>query len=404
MRPQYIDIHSHTYFPEFDADRKEVMERALSAGVWMINIGTTSDYSKKAVEMTREYPTGVFAVVGMHPTDASKEVFDKEFFKKLIVEGGKKVVGIGECGLDYFRQTTVEEHEKQREVFISQIELALEFDLPLILHVRNAYKDVLDILKSYKEKYGEKLRGDVHFFAGTVEEAKEFLALGFYLSYTGVVTFAKQYIELVKATPLDRIMSETDCPYVAPAPMRGKRNEPFFVIYTADKERQNHIFMEAEKSKFLIRELQELLSLKRQIVRKMPDIVQSVESEELKGALGVHAAEITKNIERLSESLRLLGLDQGKIDEITYSAAHPTCLDCMRASVAPVTIRDLSLIVSLRRMKHHAFVTCYSLRRIALSLGKNRVYTLLTLIGKSETNTDESLDKISQFILEPVTP
>jgi TatD DNase family protein len=211
------------------------MERALKAGVWMINIGTTQEYSKKAVDMTREYTTGVFAVVGMHPTEASKCEFDKEFFKKLIVDGGKKVVGIGECGLDYFRSTAEEEHKKQREVFIFQIELALEFDLPLILHVRNAYTDVLVILKAYKERYGDKLRGDVHFFAGTVEEAKEFLDLGFYLSYTGVVTFAKQYVELVKATPLDRIMSETDCPYVAPAPMRGKRNEPLFVTYIADK-------------------------------------------------------------------------------------------------------------------------------------------------------------------------
>jgi TatD DNase family protein len=253
-RPQFIDIHAHTNFTAFDADRKEVVERALDAGVWMINIGTQQDTSRKAVEMTREFSEGVYAIVGLHPVhvnpsfhdseelgDDAKgftsrgETFDKDFYRKLIKEGGKKVVGIGECGLDYFRAQSPEKLAKQKEAFIAQIELALELDLPLMLHVRNAYRDVLDILKPYKETYGDKLRGDAHFFAGTLDEAREFLALGFHLSYTGVVTFAKQYKELVEATPIDKIMSETDCPYVAPVPERGKRNEPSFVTHIADK-------------------------------------------------------------------------------------------------------------------------------------------------------------------------
>ncbi len=258
-RPTYIDIHAHTNFAGFDADRKEVVERALSAGVWMINIGTQQDTSRKAVEMTREFPEGVYAIIGLHPVHANAsyhdsdelgsedkgftsrgEVFDIDFYRALAKEGGAKVVGIGECGLDYYHAPTPQQHARQKAAFIAQIELALELDLPLMLHIRsgeggNAYRDVLDILKPYKEQHGDRLRGDTHFFAGSVEDAREFLALGFHLSFTGVVTFAKQYKELVEAVPLDRIMSETDCPYVAPVPERGKRNEPSFVVHIANK-------------------------------------------------------------------------------------------------------------------------------------------------------------------------
>lgn len=259
QRPQFIDIHAHTNFSAFDADRKEVVSRALDLGVWMINIGTQQDTSQKAVEMTREFPEGVYAIVGLHPVhvnpsfhdseelgDDAKgftsrgETFDRDFYRNLVKEGGKKVVGIGECGLDYYRMQSDDERRRQKDTFVAQIELALELDLPLMLHIRsgvggNAYREVLDILQPYKEKHGDKLRGDAHFFAGTTDDAREFLVLGFYLSYTGVVTFAKQYKELVEAIPIDRLMSETDCPYVSPVPERGKRNEPSFVIHTADK-------------------------------------------------------------------------------------------------------------------------------------------------------------------------
>lgn len=254
MKPDFIDIHAHVNFSAFDADRKEVVERSLRAGVWMINVGTREDSSKKAVEMAKQFSEGVYAIVGLHPIHANAsfhdkeelgddskeftsrgEVFDANFYRKLVKEGGEKVVAIGECGLDYYRVPAPAEHKKQKEAFVAQIELALELDLPMMLHIRNAYKDAIDILKHYRQKYGDRLRGDVHFFAGTVEEAKEFLDLGFYLSFTGAITFAKQYKELVRATPMDRIMSETDCPYVAPVPERGRRNEPFFVAHIADK-------------------------------------------------------------------------------------------------------------------------------------------------------------------------
>jgi TatD DNase family protein len=257
--PTFIDIHAHTNFTAFDLDRADVIKRSLDAGVWMINIGTQEDTSKKAVDMTKENPVGVYAIIGLHPIHVNPsfhdkeelgneskgftsrgEDFNKDFYRKLAKEGGKKVVGIGECGLDYYRNPSVEERERQVKAFKDQVELALELDLPLMLHIRsgeggNAYREVLNILKSYKKKHGGKLRGDAHFFAGSLEDAKEFLDLGFHLSYTGVVTFAKQYKELVEITPIDRIMSETDCPYVAPVPERGKRNEPSFVTHTADK-------------------------------------------------------------------------------------------------------------------------------------------------------------------------
>lgn len=269
-RPTYIDIHSHVNFSAFDADRAETIARSLSAGVWMITIGTQQDTSRKAVEMAREFPEGVYAIVGLHPVHVNAsyhdveelgeggkeftsrgETFDPAYYRDLVLsapktaDGKSKVVGIGECGLDYYRMPTEDERKRQIEAFKGQIELAVELDLPLMLHIRSgeggdAYREVLDILKGYKitlakEGKGDRLRGDAHFFAGSVEYAREFLDLGFHLSYTGVITFAKQYKELVEATPLDRIMSETDSPYVAPVPERGKRNEPLFVTHIADK-------------------------------------------------------------------------------------------------------------------------------------------------------------------------
>lgn len=241
--PNLIDVHAHVNFPDFDADRAETVKRALDAGIWMINVGTKEATSSKAVSMAGERPEGVYAIVGLHPIYAAEERFDADFYRRLAASAPKgKVVGIGECGLDYFRNPSADERARQREAFIGQIELALELDLPLMLHIRSgegegndAYRDVLDILRGYKAAHGDRLRGDAHFFAGTVENAREFLSLGFYLSYTGVITFARQYKELIEATPIDRIMCETDCPYVAPVPERGKRNEPSFVASVADK-------------------------------------------------------------------------------------------------------------------------------------------------------------------------
>jgi len=248
MTPKYIDIHSHVNFKAFDEDRDEVIKRALDNDTWVINVGTQVDTSKKAVDMANQYKEGVYAIIGLHPihTGASYhdekelgeggkeftsrgEVFDKESYRELLKN--EKVVGIGECGLDYYRCTR-ETILKQKNAFIEQIELANEFGKALMLHIRNnpkdktfnAYTDALDILKQYS-----KVKGDVHFFAGTPDEAKGFLDFGFTLSFTGVITFTNDYDEVIKNTPLDMILSETDAPYVTPTPHRGKRNEPYYV-------------------------------------------------------------------------------------------------------------------------------------------------------------------------------
>ena len=260
--PKYIDIHAHTNFVTFDEDRDAVIRRVLDNDTWVINIGTQYDTSKKAVEMTNEYSVGVFACIGLHPIHTDKsyhdeselgtegkeftsrgEIFDKEKYKKLAGEG--KVVCIGECGLDYYHMSA-DTIEKQKKAFIDQIELANELDIPLMLHIRNneedlstnAYMDALEILKEHA-----KVKGVIHFFAGTTEDAKAFVDFGFYISFAGPVTYpprknAKRkvdYAETVRELPLEVIMADTDSPYVAPVPKRGTRNEPVYVRHIVAK-------------------------------------------------------------------------------------------------------------------------------------------------------------------------
>lgn len=241
MKPKYVDVHTHTHFAAYDEDRKKVIERALEAGVWMIQVGTQRDTSESAVALANGYPEGVYATVGLHPIHTEKsyhdtketgeggskgftsrgEDFDYAYYKKLADD--PKVVAIGECGLDYYRLHE-DTKKKQRDIFERQIALSLETGKPLMLHIRDAYEDALDILRAH-----EGVRGNVHFFAGSWEVATQFLDLGFMLSFTGVITFTSDYDEVVRNAPLGRLLSETDAPYVAPAPYRGKRNEPAYV-------------------------------------------------------------------------------------------------------------------------------------------------------------------------------
>ncbi len=254
MEPKYFDVHAHVNFKAYDEDRDEVIRRALDAGVHMMNVGTQQDTSVDAVHLAEMYAgQGVYAAIALHPVHTSKshhdkqelgeegqaftsrgEKFDFDFYENL---ARKDVVkAIGECGLDYYHlnEDTI---RLQKEVFIQHIELANKVNKPLMLHIRNgatgatphggeanAYKDAIELLKIHA-----KVKGDVHFFAGNVEIAQEFLALGFTLSFTGVVTFTKDYDEVVRSIPLDMILSETDCPYITPTPFRGKRNEPVHV-------------------------------------------------------------------------------------------------------------------------------------------------------------------------------
>jgi TatD DNase family protein len=237
-----IDIHAHVNFAAFDADRETVIKRALKAGTAMINVGTQYDTSRAAIDLAEKYQDGVYAIVGLHPIhtvasfhdkaelgegEGAKEFtsrgeeFNPEAYRKLISH--PKVVGIGECGLDYYRLTD-DSKEKQKEAFAAQIILANETRKPLMLHIRDAYNDALNILETHA-----KVGGNAHFFAGNPDEARRFLYLGFTLSFTGAVTFAGNYDKLIRFTPLDMIQAETDCPFIAPVPYRGKRNEPLYV-------------------------------------------------------------------------------------------------------------------------------------------------------------------------------
>jgi TatD DNase family protein len=174
-----------------------------------------------------------------------------------------KVVAIGECGLDYYR-CTEESITKQKENFIAQVELANEFNKPLMLHIRNnpddkmhnAYSDTLSLLKEYA-----KVKGDVHFFAGIWEEAKNFLDFGFTLSFTGVITFTHDYDEVIRNTPLDMIMTETDSPYVAPVPYRGKRNEPLYVKEVVKKIAEIKNLPETEVAEAIIKNAKKLFDI-----------------------------------------------------------------------------------------------------------------------------------------------
>ena len=240
--PEYIDIHSHISFPNFDGDREAVIGRMKEKNVWAIDVGTDFESSKKTSENATANQ-GIFASAGLHPTDSREEEFDKASYKKLFEN--PKVVAVGECGLDYFRidennpasqKSKVEsKKERQKNIFEMQVELALELDKPLMIHCRDAYVDLLEILSSYSAIHGSKLRGNMHFFAGNWNVAKKFLDLGFSLSFTGVVTFARDYDEVIKNAPIDMIMAETDSPFVAPVPYRSQRNEPAYVVEVVKK-------------------------------------------------------------------------------------------------------------------------------------------------------------------------
>lgn len=246
-----IDIHTHVNFAAFNEDKLQVIERAREEGVGMINVGTQQSTSHEAVEIAKHYEEGIYAAVGLHPvhtfsahhdTDelgglgtpftSRSEKFDYPWYKKLASE--PKVVAIGECGLDYFRVEDESLLTQQKDIFEAQVCLAQELKKPLMLHIRDpkmqAYEDVLAILGNYRG-----IIGDVHFFAGNSTIAEKFLDLGFYLSFTGVITFTQAYDEIIKQIPLDRLMVETDAPYVAPVPYRGKRNEPVYVLEVAKR-------------------------------------------------------------------------------------------------------------------------------------------------------------------------
>jgi len=250
--PRLIDIHAHVNFNAFTNDADDVIKRTLDDNVWMILVGSQIDTSQRAVAYAEKYPHGVYAAVALHPIHLAESRFDpeelgasgdfepgfttrKEKFDDAAyraIAQSDKVVAIGECGIDHYRVEGDDMKNIQEETFRRHIRLARELKKPIIVHCRDAYEDCFRVLK--EERAGE-VGGTMHCFVGTWSEAQKFLDLGFHLSFTGIVTFARQYDETLRNAPLDRMMAETDAPYLAPTPYRGKRNEPLYVQEVAKK-------------------------------------------------------------------------------------------------------------------------------------------------------------------------
>ncbi|HAS81056.1 MAG: Hydrolase, TatD family [Candidatus Nomurabacteria bacterium GW2011_GWE1_32_28] len=285
MRPKYIDIHAHVNFKIFDRDHNAVIRRALDNDTWFFNVGTQLDTSRAAIKLAHRYQEGVFAVIGLHPIHTSssphdedelgegvkefisrEEIFDKNVYRKLLKD--PKVVAIGECGLDYYH-LNVESIEKQKKAFIEQIELADEVGKPLMLHIRNnpqdkthnAYFDTCELLKKFP-----KVRGVSHFFAGNVEDMKRFVNQGIYISFAGPITYKPKpeicdYEAVILETPLNMILTDTDSPYVAPVPYRGKRNEPSYVKEIVKKIALIKNLQEVEVAKAIVENTERLFDI-----------------------------------------------------------------------------------------------------------------------------------------------
>lgn len=224
----YFDTHAHLDDEKFDADREEIIEHIKSEGVSLVvNIGADMESSKTTVELAEKYDF-IYAAVGVHPYD-EPDLTDDDISELKQLAKSVKVVAIGEIGLDYHFPDT--DKEGQKEGFRKQIALAKELNLPYVVHDRDSHQDCYDIIKE-----SGYFRGVMHCFSGSSEFAKQMTDLGFYISFAGTVTFknAKKVKEAAKTVPIDRILIETDCPYLSPEPNRGKRNNPANVRYTAE--------------------------------------------------------------------------------------------------------------------------------------------------------------------------
>jgi TatD DNase family protein len=229
---QYIDIHAHLTHEDYADDLDFVLERMREKGVACITIGTDLEDSKNAIKFAEENEN-IFAVIGFHPIDTKHSSIEQlEEFEKLLEH--PKCVGVGEIGLDYFRPEDADNKDKQKEFFEKQIELAIKYDKPIMIHARNSMSDTLEILERYKRD-NPKLKVNFHFFNGDVALASKIYDLDFQVSFTGIITFAKELEETVKFVPFDKIMAETDSPFASPNPYRGKRNEPSYVIEVVKK-------------------------------------------------------------------------------------------------------------------------------------------------------------------------
>lgn len=244
-----IDTHSHVNFNAYKDDFDEATKRALAENIWMINVGSQESTSRRAIKMANEYPEGVFAAVGMHPLHLASGNVDEDEFgsapraetfdfgKYLEMASNEKVVAIGEVGLDYYRISPNEAEEAkvaQTELFWQQIELAVKIDKPIVVHCRKAHPETIKILNEAILKY-DNLRGVLHSFSGRWSQAEEYIKMGFYIALNGIITYDRSYDKVAQNAPLEKLILETDCPYLSPEPHRGERNEPAYVKYAAEK-------------------------------------------------------------------------------------------------------------------------------------------------------------------------
>jgi len=226
-----IDSHAHLDMKLFDADRDQVIDRAVSNDVrYIISVGIDNISSRNALNLATHYPS-IFATAGIHPhnaDDANKD--DLEHIALMAQQD--KTIAIGEIGLDFFRNRS--SRQNQIEVFTQQLDIAMSLDLPVVIHDREAHTETVNILTSFKQK---EQRGIIHCFSGDYKLAKTFINMGYYISIPGAVTYnnASQIHDVVRRVPLNRLLLETDAPFLTPIPYRGKRNEPSYIVHTAQK-------------------------------------------------------------------------------------------------------------------------------------------------------------------------
>ena len=243
-----IDTHSHIFDEAFSCDREEVIKRIIEANISKaLVVGFSKETNELALELAKKHAF-LYPTIGYHPSEAN-EINEADLVLLEEMINNNKIYAIGECGLDYYWVS--DNKEKQKWLFEEQIRLSIKYDLPLVIHCRDAVSDVYDILKKYK---GE-VRFVMHCYSGSVEMAREFIKLGGYISLGGPVTFknAKTPKEVAVDVPLDKLMIETDCPYLSPMPFRGKRNEPAYLRYV----------------------LQEIANLKNMEVNELEEILDS---------------------------------------------------------------------------------------------------------------------------------
>lgn len=268
MYPYLIDSHAHLNFNAYQNDGPEVIRRSLAKNIWLINVGSQCDTSRRAVEIASQYSEGVYAAIGLHPIHlqetyvdeeeisfkSREEKFDPVKYQDLIdCDKKNKIVAVGEIGLDYYHLKSIKalKHENikatqkikqaQQEQLLMQLNFAHKNNLPVILHCRgsrenphDAYEDILKIMSNIQYP----ISGVLHCFGADLSLAQKFIDLGFYIGFTGIITFGKSaepLRQVVKNIPLEKILIETDCPYLAPEPHRSERNEPCFVQFVAEK-------------------------------------------------------------------------------------------------------------------------------------------------------------------------